>query len=175
LVVSRPGARRALAASGSTEEWFSAGGDAFWVGGGGAGEAWGGSEPVVASIGLTEGKGGRSSEPRTTAWSRVGDGDGSNFMMAALHPRRPGFGRLCRYIAIAESNGMYRMGDPISPAIGMWPFCFLPYASLAPACRQRGLTTVQWCSGSCPHEHLEGSSHLAFSHGQISPVVLLFL
>ena len=27
-----------------------------WVGGG-AGEAWGGSEPVVASIGLTEGKG----------------------------------------------------------------------------------------------------------------------
>ena len=32
LVVSRQGARRAPAASVSTEEWFSAGGDAFWVG-----------------------------------------------------------------------------------------------------------------------------------------------
>ena len=32
LVVLRPGARRAPAASGSAEECFSAGGDAFWVG-----------------------------------------------------------------------------------------------------------------------------------------------
>ena len=41
LVVSRPGARRAPAASGSTEhEWrVSAGGDAFWFGGG-LEEAW---------------------------------------------------------------------------------------------------------------------------------------
>ena len=61
LVVSRPGARRAPAASGSTEEWFLAGATPFGLKG--AGEAWGGSEPVVASIGLTEGKGGRSSEP----------------------------------------------------------------------------------------------------------------
>ena len=53
LVLSLPGARRTTAASGSTEELFSAGGDAFWVGG--AGEAWGGSEPVAASVGLTEG------------------------------------------------------------------------------------------------------------------------
>jgi len=30
---------------------------------------------VVASIGLTEGGEGRSSEPRTKAWSRVGDGE----------------------------------------------------------------------------------------------------
>ena len=63
LVMSRPAARRTPAASGSTK--------AFWVGGG-AGEAWGGSEPVVASIGLTEGKEGRSSGPRTKAWGRVG-------------------------------------------------------------------------------------------------------
>jgi len=34
LVVSRLGARRAPAASGSTEELFSAGGDGFWFGGG---------------------------------------------------------------------------------------------------------------------------------------------
>ena len=42
LVVSRPGARRAPAASGSTEHewiWVSAGGDAFWFGGG-LEEAW---------------------------------------------------------------------------------------------------------------------------------------
>ena len=32
FVVSRPGAWRAPAASGTTEEWFSAGGDAFWIG-----------------------------------------------------------------------------------------------------------------------------------------------
>ena len=46
LVVSRPGARRAPAASGSTEHkwiWVSAGGDAFWFGGG-LEEAWWGSE-----------------------------------------------------------------------------------------------------------------------------------
>jgi len=93
-VVSRLGARRAPVASGSTEEWFSAGGDAAWVGGGLEKEAWGGSEPAVASVGLTEGKEGRSSESRTKAWSRVEDGDNNDVAMVALNYRRPGFGRL---------------------------------------------------------------------------------
>jgi len=42
LVVARPGARHAPAASGSTEHewiWVLAGGDAFWFGGG-LEEAW---------------------------------------------------------------------------------------------------------------------------------------
>ena len=62
----------------------------------GAGEALRGPEPVVAYVGLTEGKEGRSSEPRTKAWSRVGDGDNDGVVYAALDHRRPGLGRLCR-------------------------------------------------------------------------------
>ena len=53
LVGSRSGALRAPAASGSTEEWFSAGGDAFWIGEEleKLGEGW---NLLVASMGLTE-------------------------------------------------------------------------------------------------------------------------
>jgi len=62
----------------------------------GAGEALGRSEPVAAPIGLTEGKEGRSSEPRTKAWRRVGDGNADNDdVMAALDHRCPGFGLFC--------------------------------------------------------------------------------
>ena len=74
----------------------------FWFEG--AGEARGGSKPVVTSIGLTEGKEGGSSEPRTKAWSRVGDGDNDDVVMAALDHRRPGFGRLYRL-------GLFRPGS----------------------------------------------------------------
>ena len=77
LVVSRPGARHALAASGPTEEWLSTGGGAFWVRKG-LEELGEGSELVVASIGLTEGKGGRGSGPRTKAWSRWGKEQGGS-------------------------------------------------------------------------------------------------
>ena len=62
----------------------------------GAGEALRGSEPVVASIGLTEGKEGGSSGPRTKAWSRAEDGGNDDVIFAALNHRRPGYGRLCR-------------------------------------------------------------------------------
>ena len=45
---------------------------------------------------LTEGKEGRSSELRTKAWSRVGDGDNDGVVFGERRHRRPGFGRLCR-------------------------------------------------------------------------------
>ena len=61
----------------------------------GAGKAWGGSEPLVAFIGLTKGKEGRSSKPRAKAWTRVGDGDNDNVVVVALYHRSPGFGRFC--------------------------------------------------------------------------------
>ena len=50
---------------------------------------------ISNSIGLTEGKGGRSSGPKTKTWSRVGEGD-DNVAFGDRRHRRPGFGRLCR-------------------------------------------------------------------------------
>ena len=56
-----------------------------------------GSPPLHRQIelGLTEGKEGMSSGPRTKAWSRTGDEDNDDALMAALDHWRPGFGRLC--------------------------------------------------------------------------------
>jgi len=74
----------------------------------GAGEAWGGPEPVVAPMGLTEGKEGRSSELRTKAWSRVGNRYNNDVVMTALDHRRPGFGRLC---GLGQLSGIW---------LGLW-------------------------------------------------------
>ena len=43
----------------------------------------------MAFIGLTEGKEGRNSEPRTKAWSRVGDGDDNYVVFGERRHWRP--------------------------------------------------------------------------------------
>jgi len=59
---------------------------------------WGSAEQLIFGpeppLG-TEGKGGRSSGPRTKAWSMVGDGGDNGVVISALDHQRPGFARLC--------------------------------------------------------------------------------
>ena len=83
-------ASRSAARSGDIgiDRRLSAGGDAFWLlGWRGLEKLGGGLEPLVTSIGLTEGKKGRSTRPRKRAWSRVGDFGNDNVVFAALRHR----------------------------------------------------------------------------------------